>query len=80
MRSPAANAAGALYATDYTLAHAERVTSLALISSTLGIVDPDYVAMGERIRPPAFFQLPHEVQELGPGAARQRGGDRGLGR
>jgi pimeloyl-ACP methyl ester carboxylesterase len=59
-------AAGGMYGADYALAHPERLTSLAICSTTMGIIDDDYVALGTRLRPPAFFQLPHDVQELGP--------------
>ena len=59
-------AAGGSFATDHALSYAEDLLSLTLVSTTMGIIDPEYVALAERIRPPSFYRLPPELQELGP--------------
>lgn len=59
-------AQGAFFAIDYTLSWPERVRSLAVISSYMGITDADYAAVNARLRPPFFATLPHDFQELSP--------------
>lgn len=59
-------AAGATFAVDHALSYPAQVRSLALVSTAMGIVDPDYVALTERIRPESFYRLPPELRELGP--------------
>jgi pimeloyl-ACP methyl ester carboxylesterase len=61
-----ANAAGGVFALDFAISWPERVHSLAFVSSWLRVTDPEYVALGERIRPPFFHELPAYFQELGP--------------
>ena len=59
-------AAGGLVATDFALSHPGRLRSLTLACTIVGVVDADYLALGERLRPPGFTELPLEFQELGP--------------
>lgn len=61
-----AAAHGGFFALDYALSYPERVRSLTIVSSLMGITDPDYVAVNERLRPPFFAGLPHDFQELSP--------------
>ena len=60
-------AAGGIVAVDYALTHPQRVRSLVIANSIVGVQDEDYVAMSRRLRPsPEFNALPVEVRELGP--------------
>jgi pimeloyl-ACP methyl ester carboxylesterase len=43
-----------------------QLRSLTIANSIGGLQDEEYVALGRRIRPPAFNALPPEVRELGP--------------
>lgn len=61
-----AAAQGGFFAIDYTLAYPEKVRSLAVISSYMGITDADYAAVNARLRPKFFASLPHDFQELSP--------------
>jgi len=59
-------AQGGFFALDYVLEYPERVRSIAVVSSYMGITDADYVAVNERLRPKFFASLPHDFQELSP--------------
>lgn len=60
-------AAGGIVAVDYALSHADRLRSLVVANSIVGIQDEDYLEMSRRLRPaPQFNALPPEVRELGP--------------
>jgi pimeloyl-ACP methyl ester carboxylesterase len=59
-------AQGAFFAVDYALEYPQKVRSLAIVSSYLGITDADYVAVNTRLRPTFFATLPHDFQELSP--------------
>ena len=60
-------AAGGIVAVDYALTHPQRLRSLVVANSIVGVQDEDYVAMSRRLRPsPEFNALPTEVRELGP--------------
>ena len=59
-------AQGAFFVVDYALAWPDKVRSLAIVSSYLGITDSDYAAVNARLRPPFFATLPHDFQELSP--------------
>jgi pimeloyl-ACP methyl ester carboxylesterase len=60
-------AAGGIVAVDYALTHPQRLRSLVVANSIIGVQDEDYVAMSRRLRPsPEFNALPTEVKELGP--------------
>ena len=61
-----AAAQGGFYALDYVLAHPDKVRSVAIVSSLMGITDADYVAANARLRPAFFANLPHDFQELSP--------------
>jgi pimeloyl-ACP methyl ester carboxylesterase len=59
---------GGFFALDFALVYPQRVRSLSIISSLMGI-DPsekDYAEMNARIRPKAFDALPNEMKELHP--------------
>ena len=57
-------AAGAIIATDYALSHPERLLSLTLASTIMGVTDKSYVDLCNVFRPPFFAQLPKDFQEL----------------
>ena len=59
-------AQGGFFAIDYTLAWPEKVRSLAVVSSYMGIAEADYAAVNNRLRPKFFATLPHDFQELSP--------------
>ncbi len=59
-------AQGGFVALDYLFAHPERVRGVAIVSSYMGIQEPDYAAVNARLRPPFFASLPHDFQELSP--------------
>lgn len=59
-------AAGGMVAADFTVSHADRLRSLVLANTIVGITDPDYRAIQARLRPPGFERLPHSFRELGP--------------
>ena len=53
-------------AADYALSHGERLLSLTLACTILGVTDDELGAMDKRLRPPFFAALPADFQELGP--------------
>ena len=60
-------AAGGIVAVDYALSFPQRLLSLVVANSIVGVQDEDYVEMSRRLRPaPEFNALPVEVRELGP--------------
>lgn len=60
-------AAGGIAAVDYALSFPQRLRSLVIANSIVGIQDPDYLELSKRLRPaPQFDALPAEVRELGP--------------
>jgi len=59
-------AAGGFVAFDFALSYPQRLRSLVVANSIGGVQDDDFVALGQRIRPPSFNALPPEVRELGP--------------
>lgn len=61
-----AAAHGGFFALDFILAYPEKVRSLTVVSSLMGITDPDYVEVNARLRPKFFASLPHDFQELSP--------------
>ena len=44
-------AAGAIIAVDYALSHAQRLRSLVIANSIVGVQDADYLEMSRRLRP-----------------------------
>jgi len=61
-----AAAHGGFFALDFAIAHPAKVRGLTIVSSLMGIDEPDYKAVNDRLRPPFFAALPHEFQELSP--------------
>jgi pimeloyl-ACP methyl ester carboxylesterase len=61
-------AQGGYFAIDYALLHPERLLSLSIVSSLMGISEreKDYREANARLRPPFFAQLPNEFKELHP--------------
>lgn len=57
-------AQGGFVALDYLFANPARVRGVAIVSSYMGIQEPDYAAVNARFRPPFFATLPHDFQEL----------------
>jgi pimeloyl-ACP methyl ester carboxylesterase len=63
----AGTAAGAIIAVDYALSHADRLRSLVLANTIVGVQDADYLEMSQRLRPsPQFDKMPADFRELGP--------------
>lgn len=61
-----AAAHGGFFALDFVLAHPERVRSLTIVSSVMGITDADYTAVSARLRPAGFANMPAAFRELSP--------------
>ena len=61
-----ATAQGGFFALDYVLSYPDKVRSVAIVASLMGITDPDYVEVNARLRPKFFATLPHDFQELSP--------------
>lgn len=59
-------AAGGFVALDFALSYPERVRTLVVANSIGAVQDADYAALGRRLRPPEFNQLPPEIREVGP--------------
>jgi pimeloyl-ACP methyl ester carboxylesterase len=57
-------AAGGIVAIDYALSHPERLQSLTLTSTIMGVTDKSYLDLCGIFRPPFFTQLPKDFQEL----------------
>ncbi len=61
-----ASAAGAFVAAAYAVAHPERLLSVTLACSILGVEDPALAVLTNGLRTPAFDALPAHFRELGP--------------
>ncbi len=59
-------AAGGMVATDYAQSFPQRLRSVVIANSIVGVQDEEYLALGKRMRPPQFGQLPPDFRELGP--------------
>ena len=60
-------AAGGIVAVDYALSYPQRLRSLVIANSIIGVQDEEYLALSRRLRPsPQFDALPADVRELGP--------------
>jgi pimeloyl-ACP methyl ester carboxylesterase len=57
---------GAWFVADYALSHPDDVLSIAVVSSHLGISEPDWQASNARLKPPFFASLPDDFKELSP--------------
>lgn len=60
------SAGGAITAMDFALSFPERIRSLVIANSIVGVQDKEYTEMGKRLRPRQFEELPPEIRELGP--------------
>jgi len=60
------NALGGYIGLDIALSHPDRVRSLVLACSMMGISEADFTATLQALRPKAFDALPMDVKELGP--------------
>lgn len=58
-------AAGGIVGTDYALSHPQRLKSLTLASTIMGVTDKAYLDRCAIFRPTFFYQLPKDFQELG---------------
>ena len=60
-------AAGGIVALDFAVSFPQRLRSLVLANSIGGVQDPEYLELGNRLRPaPQFNALPPEFRELSP--------------
>ncbi len=71
-------AGGGFVALDFAVSFPQRLRSLVAANTIGGVEDPDFVALGRRLRPPEFNALPPEIRELGPAyrAAQPEGAQR----
>lgn len=60
------SAAGGMVAADFAISHEDRLHTLVLANTVMGIVDEDFQAISPRMWPEEFQRLPSEVKELGP--------------
>lgn len=60
------SAAGGMVATDFAVSHPQRLRSLVLSNTIVGVRDEDYRAIYKLIWPKEFDALPHDFKELGP--------------
>lgn len=59
-------AAGGMIATDFAVSHEDRLLSLILANTIVGITNDDYQSIYKLIWPEAFSRLPADFKELGP--------------
>jgi pimeloyl-ACP methyl ester carboxylesterase len=59
-------AAGGFVTFDTALSFPSRLRSIVVANSIGGVTDPDFVALDQRVRPPAFRALPAELREVSP--------------
>jgi pimeloyl-ACP methyl ester carboxylesterase len=72
-------AAGGIVALDFAVSFPQRLRSLVLANSIGGVQDPEYLELGNKLRPaPQFNALPPEFRELSPSyrAVNPRGTER----
>ncbi|MEU6252557.1 alpha/beta hydrolase [Streptomyces sp. NPDC047043] len=67
------SAAGGPVALDYALSHEDRLRSLTVSGSVMGIMDTEYQELTAALQPDPFGDMPVDFKELGPS---YRGGDR----
>jgi pimeloyl-ACP methyl ester carboxylesterase len=63
----ATTAAGGIGGLDYAIEYPERVRSLVVADSIGGVLDPEYLEVQHRLRPPEIQALPWELRELSAG-------------
>ncbi|MGW0827386.1 alpha/beta fold hydrolase [Streptomyces sp. NPDC002845] len=56
---------GGFVAADFALSYPQRLLSLVIANSQMGIQEPEYRATFNRIQPQGFFNLPDSFRELG---------------
>jgi pimeloyl-ACP methyl ester carboxylesterase len=60
-------AAGGIVAVDYALSYPQRLRSLVVANSIVGVQDEEYLEITRRLRPtPEFNAIPADIRELGP--------------
>lgn len=59
-------AAGGMIATDFTVSHEDRLHSLILANTIVGVTNDDYQAVYKLLWPEEFDALPGDFKELGP--------------
>jgi pimeloyl-ACP methyl ester carboxylesterase len=59
-------AAGGMVAADFTISHEQRLLSLVLANTIVGVSDADYRAIQTRLWPHGFDALPPDFRELSP--------------
>ncbi len=59
-------AAGGMIATDFTVSHEDRVQSLVLTNTIVGVTNEDYRAVYKLLWPEGFDAMPGDFKELGP--------------
>ena len=59
-------AAGGMVATDFTCSHEDRLHSLVLANTIVGVTNEDYRAVYKLLWPEGFDEMPHDFKELGP--------------
>jgi pimeloyl-ACP methyl ester carboxylesterase len=59
-------AAGAFVCLDYALSFPQRLRSLVIANSIGAVQDDEYLALGRRLRPDPFNDMPPDFRELGP--------------
>ncbi|WP_426956805.1 alpha/beta fold hydrolase [Muricoccus radiodurans] len=60
------SAAGAIVATDFAISRSNRLRSLTLACTIMGLRDPEYVALSNSLRPRGFAEMPAPFREVGP--------------
>ncbi|WP_200309684.1 alpha/beta fold hydrolase, partial [Streptomyces adelaidensis] len=64
---------GGIVATDYALYRQDRLRSLTVSGSLMGVQDAEYLELSQILLPASFRDMPVDFRELGPS---YRGGDR----
>lgn len=59
-------AAGGMVATDFTVSHEDRVQSLVLANTIVGVTNEDYRAIYKLLWPEGFDEMPGDFKELSP--------------
>ncbi len=59
-------AAGGMVAVDYAQSFPQRLRSLIVANSIVGVQDEEYQTLSRRLRPPEFTKLPPDFRELSP--------------